>query len=95
MPLTVTSVPMSTRYNQLLIFNGRTQIGEYERSQKADIARKKQELLNAEKDLLRILHSHGPFVVRWSKGAKEVRNSQGVKVGVIARRHWERPSWQE
>ena len=94
MPLTVTASLVSAKYSQLLIFDGQQQIGEYERSQKADIGRKKQEVLNAQADLRKIFQIHGPFVVRWSKGTKVIRNSRGVQVATVDREHWEKPSWQ-
>ena len=83
------------KLNRLLVFSEGTYIGEYERSQKADIPRKKIEIANAESLLLSVFRKHGEFVVRWDGSArkKSVR-VQGSEVTVIPKSAWEAPSWQ-
>lgn len=96
MALRVTATPIGKKLNQLLIFDDKTFIGEYERSQKADIARKKREIQNAEELLLTIFRNHKqPFVVRWDGAAraKSIRVN-GVEVNTIPKSMWETPSWQ-
>lgn len=46
MPLTVTAIHIGAKLHQLLIFDGKTLIGGYERAQEADIERKKREVSN-------------------------------------------------
>jgi hypothetical protein len=69
-------------------------IGEYERSQAADIERKKQEIRCAQDLLLRIYRQHGEFQVRWVGGRKDkVIYVQGMERGVIPKSCWRKPSW--
>jgi hypothetical protein len=61
-----------------LIYAGSTQIGEYERSQDADIERKKLEIENIA-DLLTWVHSkHGRFIRSMGRRYKsQVRSCRG------------------
>ena len=74
-----------------------TQIGEYERSQEADIDLKTAEVVAAQTLLLSLFRKHGELCVRWdSKGRhKSVRRADGVEVGVIPKSAWRTPSWQK
>jgi hypothetical protein len=69
-------------------------IGEYERSQAADIERKKEEIRCA-LDLLRsIYRKHGEFQVRWNHDRNEkVIYVQRVEKGVVPKSCWRKPSW--
>ena len=95
MPLRVRSELIGSKLHRLLIFQDGQYIGEYERSQEADIERKKAEIRNAEAELLGIYRRHGEFVVRWdgAKRQKSVR-VKGTEVGTVPRAAWERPSWE-
>ena len=48
MALKVTTESIGTKLHRLWIYNDGTLIGEYERSQAADIGRKRKEVANAE-----------------------------------------------
>ena len=86
---------VGTKLHQLLIFDGKTLIGEYERAQSANIDRKKKEVRNAEAQLLDVFRKHGPFIVRWNDSTKsKIIRANGIPVGTIAKSHWETPSWQ-
>jgi hypothetical protein len=95
MQLTIVTKSLGTKLSEMLIYLGSTQIGEYERSQEADIERKKVEIENVA-DLLLWVHSkHGRFTVRWDgdTGHKSVRVAD-VEVCIIPRIAWGTPSWQ-
>lgn len=65
MQFTVVTKSPGAKLREMLIYAGSPQIGEYERSQDADIERKKLEIENVA-DLLVWVHSkHGRFTVRW------------------------------
>lgn len=72
-------------------------IGEYERSQAADINRKTAEIDAAQAILLSLFRKHGELCVRWDgKGRrKSVRRADGVEVGEIPKSAWRTPSWQK
>ena len=74
-----------------------TAIGEYERSQEADIDRKTAEVVAAQALLLSLFRKHGELCVRWDgKGrTKSVRRADGVEIGVIPKSAWRTPSWQK
>jgi hypothetical protein len=95
MQLTVVTKSLGTKLNELLIYLGPTLIGEYERSQDADLARKKREIQNIEDLLIWIYEKHGHFIVRWNGEArhKSVRVAE-VEVCVIPKIAWEAPSWE-
>jgi hypothetical protein len=95
MQLTVVTKSLGAKLNEMLIYAGSTQIGEYERSQDADIERKKLEIENVA-DLLLWVHSkHGRFTVRWDGDTrhKSVRVAD-VEVCIIPKIAWGTPSWQ-
>jgi len=95
MQLTIVTRSLGTKLNELLIYAGSTQIGEYERSQDADIERKKLEIENVA-DLLLWVHSkHGSFIVRWDGDTrqKSVRVAD-IEVCIIPKIAWGTPSWQ-
>lgn len=72
-------------------------IGEYERSQEADIDRKEAEVVAAQALLLSLFREHGDLCVRWDgKGRKKsVRRADGVEIGVIPKEAWRTPSWRK
>lgn len=95
MALHVTASAIAKKLHQLLIYYDGALIGEYERSQQADIARKKKEVANAESVLLAIYKKHGQFVVRWNSTAqKKSIRVDGIEVGVVPKSAWETPSWR-
>ena len=95
MALTVSVKSIGERLFQLLIYSDGMYIGEYERSQEADVERKKREIANAEAVLLEVFRKHGPFVVRWNRQArqKSIRVND-VQVGTVPKAAWETPSWE-
>jgi hypothetical protein len=95
MQLEIVTKSLGTKLNEVQIYAGSTQIGEYERSQDADIERKKREIESVA-DLLIWVHSkHGRFTVRWNGDLKQksVRVAD-IEVCIIPRIAWETPSWQ-
>jgi hypothetical protein len=95
MQLTVVTKSLGTKLNELLIYSGSTLIGEYERSQDADIDRKKREITNIEDLLIWIHAKHGPFTVRWDDETRHKSVRVGnVEVCVIPKIAWEAPSWE-
>jgi hypothetical protein len=97
MPLLVRTELIGTKLYRLRIFIDGAYIGEYERSQAADIPRKRAEITAAQPDLLALYRRHGELCVRWNGKDREktVRRSDGVKVGVIPKEAWRTPSWRE
>lgn len=97
MALQVIVTAISNERNMLEIMDGATRIGEYERSQDADVIRKKQEITNAESFLRDLFATYGALQVRWNnaRGEKVVYNASGVEVGTIPKSCWETPSWRE
>lgn len=96
MTLHVVAEPESTTLYRLEVWDGTHLIGEYERSQHADIGRKAAEVNAAADYLLELFDQHGPFVVRWDGGTREkvVRDQHRNRIGQIPREHWRQPSRQ-
>lgn len=83
-----------TKLHRLKIYNNGVFIGEYERSQEADIERKKDEIASAATILIDIFEQRGKFVVRWdSKRRLKAIRVNKEQVGEIPARHWGKPSW--
>jgi hypothetical protein len=98
MSLTVKSQAIpNSRLHRRLIYNEGLQIGEYERSQAADIRRKTEEVLATEDLLLEIYRRHGAFCVRWTRAGrkKSIRlgGPDGREIGVIPKSAWRKPTW--
>lgn len=96
MALSVRHESIGKKMNRLLIYSNGNYLGEYERSQEADIERKKEEINAAESMLLSIFEKHGEFCVRWDgeKKQKSIRVND-VEVGTIPKSAWRVPSWQK
>ena len=95
MPLTIRAHPIGTKLHQLEIECDGRRLGEYERSQRADIERKTREVESALAELLEIERRHGQFVVRWNSVRREkVIYVDSAEVGTIAVKHWKTPSWK-
>jgi hypothetical protein len=96
MSLRVDAQPIGVKFHRLMIYHDGQLIGEYERSQAADIARKTREIEKALPKLLEIYRTRGEFQVRWDgrNNAKSVRVN-GVEVWKIPRECWETPSWEQ
>ncbi|MDZ8187431.1 MAG: hypothetical protein RMX96_21610 [Nostoc sp. ChiSLP02] len=93
MTLFVRSEPIGKKMNRLLIESNGTFIGEYERSQQADIERKTEEINAAETTLLSIYEKYGKFCVRWDgKAKKKSIRVKGIEVGTIPKAAWRTPS---
>lgn len=84
------------KFHRLHIFIDGIEIGEYERSQEADIDRKTKEVVASKDLLLNLFRTHGVLCVRWDGKAykKSIRRADGVEVGVIDKSAWRNPSWQ-
>ena len=97
MSVLVRAESIGLKLHRLRMFIDGTDIGEYERSQEADIDRKKAEIVAARKLLLSLFRKHGELCVRWvGKGRKKsVRRADGVEVGEIPKSAWRTPSWQK
>jgi hypothetical protein len=87
---------IGAKLHRLRMFIGGIDIGEYERSQEADIDRKTAEIVASQEQLLSLFRIHGELCVRWDGKSrkKSVRRADGVEVGVISESAWRRPSWQ-
>ncbi|WP_341528797.1 hypothetical protein WKK05_05595 [Nostoc sp. UHCC 0302] len=94
MTLFVRVEPIGKKMNRLLIESNGIFIGEYEKSQQADIDRKIEEINAAETTLLSIYEKYGEFCVRWDGKAKSIR-VKGIEVGSIPKAAWRRASWQK
>jgi hypothetical protein len=80
----------------MLMHNGEEYVGEYERSQEADIERMKAEIAEATDILLALFHNHGELCVRWNGNArKKSIRAGGTEVEVIPKSEWKPPSWQK
>jgi hypothetical protein len=96
MSIFVRTEPIGTKFHRLLMFNGEEYVGEYERSQEADIVRKKAEIAEATGVLLALFQNHGELCVRWVGSArKKSIRAGGIEVGVIPKSAWKAPSWQK
>ncbi len=86
---------IGTKLHRLYVSIDGINIGEYERSQEADIPRKEQEIVAAQAQLLALFQQHGELNVRWNAKEREktVRRSDGVRVGSIPKSAWRTPSW--
>jgi hypothetical protein len=95
MSLTVDAQPLGIKLHRLAISNDGLFIGEYERSQAADIQRKIEEIKCALPLLLHVFLRKGEFVVRWdSKRRLKSIRVNGVEVGQVPVRCWRTPSWE-
>lgn len=84
------------KMNRLRIESNGTFIGEYEKSQQADIDRKIEEINAAETTLLSIYEKYGEFCVRWDgKARKKSIRVKGIEVGSIPKAAWRPASWQK
>ena len=94
MPITVTAFPIGIKLHRLELRVDGQFIGEYERSQAADIERKRSEVACSEGFLLQVYKNHGEFKVRWNRDRREKIVFVGdVEVGLIPRECWRTPSW--
>lgn len=95
MPLKVQVHAIGKKLHQLELFCDGRRLGEYERSQSADIERKTREIKAALAQLVEVEQGHGQFVVRWNNARREkVIYVDGTEVDTIPREHWRRPSWK-
>ena len=96
MSVRIRAESIGPKLHRLRMFIDGTDIGEYERSQEADIDRKKAEIVAAQALLLSLFLKHGALCVRWVRKSrkKSVRRADGVEVGVIPKSAWRTPSWQ-
>ncbi len=96
MPIAVRTESIGTKLHRMLMYNGEEYVGEYERSQAADIERKKAEIAEATDVLLALFQNHGVLCVRWDGNArKKSIRAGGIEVGVIPKSAWKAPSWQQ
>lgn len=95
MSLRIDSQLLGTKFHRLSIYYDGHLLGEYERAQAADIARKTEEIRCALPKLLDIFKAHGEFRVRWdgTRRVKSVRVSN-IEVWQIPKNCWRKPSWQ-
>jgi hypothetical protein len=94
--LQVTVTSIGPKLNELRIYRDGEFIGEYERSQDADVQRTKAEIADVADLLLWIFEKHRhPFVVRWDgeRRAKSVRVSD-IEVCIVPKCAWKTPSWE-
>ena len=95
MSLKVDPQPIGKKLHRLVISSDGVLIGEYERSQSADIERKKREIECALPMLLDIFKQRGEFVVRWdSKRRLKSIRVDGIEVGQVPPKYWGKPSWE-
>lgn len=96
MSLRIDSEVIGKKLNRLSVYYDGQYIGEYERSQEADIERKSLEVKCALPLLLNIYESKGEFQVRWdnARRVKSIRVN-GVEVGQIPCECWRKPSWMQ
>jgi len=96
MPIFVSTESIGTKLHRMHMYNGKEYVGEYERSQEANIERKKAEIAEATDTLLALFHNHGELCVRWNGNArKKSIRAGGIEVGVIPKSAWKAPSWQK
>lgn len=95
MTIAIVTTPIGKKLHRLDIYIDGQYIGQYERSQEADIERKQAEIVAAESLLRSLFQHHGEIVVRWNneRGVKSVRRIDGMEVGVIPKYAWQKPSW--
>ncbi len=87
---------IGAKLHRLRIVVDGVEIGEYERSQEADISRKTAEVVAAKDLLLSLFQKHGELCVRWDgkNRKKSVRRADGAEVGIIPDSAWRTPSWE-
>ncbi len=96
MTLFVRFESIGNKMNRLLIYSNGIFIGEYEKSQQADIDRKIEEINAAETTLLSIYEKHGVFLVRWDgKARKKSIRVKDIEVGSIPKAAWRAASWRK
>ncbi len=95
MSLRIDPQPIGTKLHRLAIYYQGQFLGEYERTQSADIARKTEEIKCALVLLIDIHREKGEFQVRWdgARGVKSIR-VDGLEVGQIPKDCWRKASWQ-
>ena len=93
--LVVKDEKIGKKLNRLYIFHEGRLIGEYERSQDADIERKIEEINAASNLLLETYKQHGQFKVRWDglHHKKSIRVND-IEVGSVPKKCWRKPSWE-
>lgn len=95
MPVHVESQPTGIKLHRLAISSDGVFIGEYERSQAADIQRKIEAIECALPSLLSVCNDKGEFVVRWdSKRRVKSICVNDVEVGQVEIHCWRTPSWK-
>jgi hypothetical protein len=85
------------KLHRLRIYIDGVYIGEYEKSQLADIDRKTNEIIAAKAQLLVLFQTHGELQVRWDgkNRKKSIRRVDGFEIGEIPKDVWGKPSWIE
>lgn len=93
MGIDVREEPATKTLWRLSIYDGDKLIGEYERSARHQIARKKQEVINAKEILRNVYEEYGYFCVRWdgNRRVKSVR-VDGTEVRTIPEHIYNRSS---
>ena len=71
MPIFVRTESIGTKLHRMLMYNGEEYVGEYERSQEANIKRKKAEIAEATDVLLALFQNHSELCVRWDGNARK------------------------
>lgn len=94
MSLQVDAQPIGIKLHRLVITSDGVIIGEYERSQAADIDRKIEEIKCALQLLVDVYKRDGEFVVRWDskRRVKSIR-VRGAEVSQVPLDCWRQPSW--
>jgi len=87
--------PQGAKLFRLEVYCDDVCIGEYERSNEREIARKEDEIHAAFGFLVDIYQKHGEWVVRWdgTKRQKSVR-VEDQEVAILPKHYWRRPSWE-
>lgn len=94
MKISVRAHPVGSKLHRLEVMADGQSIGEYERSQAADIERKVNEVRCAAEQLVEIHRRFGEFKVRWIAERKaKVITVDGIERGVVPKQCWEKPSW--
>ncbi|MFY7927844.1 MAG: hypothetical protein ACOVS5_03145 [Oligoflexus sp.] len=94
MKIHVDPQPIGKKLNRLVLTLEGQYIGEYERSQLADVQRKTAEVACASELLNQLYQQYGELKVRWNgmRGEKIIY-AGGVECGVIPKDCWKKPSW--
>ena len=95
MDVHVRAEAIGKKLHRLSIFIDAVEIGEYERSQEADIDRKVKEITDSKALLFDLFQKHGQLKVRWNGKLhkKTIRREDGVEIGEVPKSDWGRPSW--